>query len=54
VLETDSYLAVPQRKRNESSYLVHIIDKLRLYMAFPNDIKATTENSEAIFWYLKL
>jgi TatD DNase family protein len=54
VLETDSpYLApVPYRgKRNESSYLVHIIDKLAsIYGLSANDIaKATTENSEAIF-----
>jgi len=54
VLETDSpYLApVPYRgKRNESSYLVHIIDKLAaIYGLSANDIaKATTENSKAIF-----
>ena len=54
VLETDSpYLApVPYRgKRNESSYLVHIIEKLAtLYGLSANDIaKVTTENSKAIF-----
>jgi len=54
VLETDSpYLApAPYRgKRNESSYLVHIIDKLAaIYGLSANDIaKATTENSKAIF-----
>lgn len=54
VLETDSpYLApVPYRgKRNESSYLVHIIDKLAaIYGLSANDIaKATTANSKAIF-----
>lgn len=54
VLETDSpYLApVPYRgKRNESSYLVHIIDKLAsIYGLSANDIAiATTANSKAIF-----
>lgn len=54
VLETDSpYLApVPFRgKRNESSYLVHVIDKLsQIYQVSKEEIAfATTENSKAIF-----
>ena len=54
VLETDSpYLApVPFRgKRNESSYLVNVIDKLAtIYNLSPAEIASiTTENSKAIF-----
>jgi TatD DNase family protein len=54
VLETDSpYLApIPHRgKRNESSYLVNIVDKLALIYKLPNEeiARITTENSRAIF-----
>jgi TatD DNase family protein len=54
VLETDSpYLApVPYRgKRNESSYLVNVVDKLAtIYGVSPAEIAAiTTENSKAVF-----
>ena len=54
VLETDApYLApVPFRgKRNESSYLVNVIDKLsQIYNVSGEEIaKITTENSKAIF-----
>jgi TatD DNase family protein len=54
VLETDSpYLApIPYRgKRNESSYIVKVVDKLaQIYSLSPNEIAAvTTENSKAIF-----
>lgn len=54
VLETDSpYLApVPHRgKRNESSYLVNVLNKLsEIYRLTPEEIaKITTENSKAIF-----
>lgn len=54
VLETDSpYLApVPFRgKRNESSYLVNVVDKLaQIYGLSANDIASTTtENSKVIF-----
>ena len=54
VLETDSpYLApIPYRgKRNESSYLVAVLDKLAQIYSLPaNEIAAiTTENSKAIF-----
>ena len=54
VLETDSpYLApVPYRgKRNESSYLIHILDKLiDIYDLTREEIaKVTTENSHKIF-----
>jgi TatD DNase family protein len=54
VLETDSpYLApIPYRgKRNESSYLVNVVNKLsEIYSLTPNEIAAiTTENSKAIF-----
>ena len=54
VLETDSpYLApVPYRgKRNESSYLVNVVDKLAtIYGVSPAVIAAiTTENSKAVF-----
>jgi TatD DNase family protein len=54
VLETDSpYLApIPFRgKRNESSYIVNVVDKLaQIYSLSANDIAAiTTENSKAIF-----
>jgi len=54
VLETDSpYLApIPHRgKRNESSYLVNIVDKLVLIYKLPNEeiARITTENSRAIF-----
>lgn len=54
VLETDSpYLApVPFRgKRNESSYLVNVVDKLaEIYQTTPEEIAhLTTRNSKAIF-----
>jgi TatD DNase family protein len=54
VLETDSpYLApIPFRgKRNESSYIVNVVDKLAsLYDLSPEEIVLkTTENSKAIF-----
>ena len=54
VLETDSpYLApIPFRgKRNESSYIVNVVEKLAQIYGLPaNDIAAiTTENSKAIF-----
>lgn len=54
VLETDSpYLApVPYRgKRNESSYLVQVLDKLvDIYNVSPEEIaKVTTQNSKDIF-----
>jgi TatD DNase family protein len=54
VLETDSpYLApIPFRgKRNESSYIVNVVDKLAaLYGVSPEEIALqTTENSKAIF-----
>ena len=54
VLETDSpYLApIPHRgKRNESSYLVNVVDKLALIYKLPNEeiARITTENSRAIF-----
>lgn len=54
VLETDSpYLApIPYRgKRNESSYLVNVVEKLsEIYESSIEDIVAiTTENSKAIF-----
>lgn len=54
VLETDSpYLApVPYRgKRNESSYLVNVVDKLAMiYNLSPEEIaRITTENSKVIF-----
>ena len=54
VLETDSpYLApIPFRgKRNESSYLVNVVDKLaQIYNVSANEIAAiTTQNSKAIF-----
>jgi TatD DNase family protein len=54
VLETDSpYLApIPYRgKRNESSYIVNVVDKLaQIYSLSANEIAAiTTENSKAIF-----
>ena len=54
VLETDSpYLApVPFRgKRNESSYLVNVVDKLAsIYSVSPAEIAAiTTDNSKAVF-----
>jgi TatD DNase family protein len=54
VLETDSpYLApIPFRgKRNESSYIVNVVDKLAsLYDLSPEEIALkTTENSKAIF-----
>jgi TatD DNase family protein len=54
VLETDSpYLApIPYRgKRNESSYLVNVVNKLSdIYGLTPNEIATiTTENSKAIF-----
>jgi TatD DNase family protein len=54
VLETDSpYLApVPFRgKRNESSYLVNVLDKLaQIYELSAKDIASvTTENSKVIF-----
>ena len=54
VLETDSpYLApIPYRgKRNESSYIVNVVDKLAtLYSVSPEEIATrTTDNSKAIF-----
>ena len=54
VLETDSpYLApIPFRgKRNESGYLVHVLDKLaQIYNLPANEIaEVTTQNSKAIF-----
>jgi TatD DNase family protein len=54
VLETDSpYLSpVPYRgKRNESSYLVNVVDKLAgIYNLPPEEIaRVTTENSKAVF-----
>jgi TatD DNase family protein len=54
VLETDSpYLAPgPYRgKRNESSYLVNVVDKVAaIYGVSPDEVAAvTTENSKAIF-----
>ncbi len=54
VLETDSpYLApVPYRgKRNESSYLVNVVDKLAaIYSLSPQEIaRITTENSKSVF-----
>jgi TatD DNase family protein len=54
VLETDSpYLApMPYRgKRNESSYLVHVVDKLALIYNLPIEeiARITTENSRAVF-----
>lgn len=54
VLETDSpYLSpIPFRgKRNESSYIVNVVDKLaQIYSLSANEIAAiTTENSKAIF-----
>ncbi len=54
VLETDSpYLApVPYRgKRNESSYLVNVVDKLAAIYNLPKEeiARVTTENSVAIF-----
>jgi len=54
VLETDSpYLApIPYRgKRNESSYIVNVVEKLsELYQVSVNEIAAiTTQNSKAVF-----
>lgn len=54
VLETDSpYLApVPHRgKRNESSYIVNVVDKLALLYHIPKEeiARITTENSRAVF-----
>jgi TatD DNase family protein len=54
VLETDSpYLApVPFRgKRNESSYIIHVVNKLaEIYSLSKEEIaRITTENSKAIF-----
>ncbi|WP_298221967.1 TatD family hydrolase [Flavobacterium sp.] len=54
VLETDSpYLApLPYRgKRNESSYIVNVVDKLaEIYQMPSNEIaRITTENSKAVF-----
>lgn len=54
VLETDSpYLApVPFRgKRNESSYLINVVDKLAAIYNLPKEeiARITTENSKAIF-----
>jgi TatD DNase family protein len=54
VLETDSpYLApVPFRgKRNESSYLVNVVDKLAVIYNLPQEeiAQITTENSKEIF-----
>jgi TatD DNase family protein len=53
VLETDSpiLLCSFSRKRNESSYLVNILDKLaQIYEISANDIaEITTENSKLVF-----
>jgi TatD DNase family protein len=54
VLETDSpYLApIPYRgKRNESSYIVNVVDKVAsIYNLSPEEIaRITTENSQAVF-----
>lgn len=54
VLETDSPYLAPKPfrgKRNESSYLTHIIEKIGLlYNRLPEQIAdITTENSKAIF-----
>ena len=54
VLETDSpYLApMPYRgKRNESSYLTHVVDKLGLIYNLPMEeiARITTENSRTVF-----
>ena len=54
VLETDSpYLApIPYRgKRNESSYIMNVLDKLAEIYALPIDeiARITTENSKAVF-----
>jgi TatD DNase family protein len=54
VLETDSpYLApIPYRgKRNESSYIVNVIEKLsEIYSVSPDEIaRITTENSKTVF-----
>ena len=54
VLETDSpYLApIPYRgKRNESSYLVHVVNKLGLIYNLPKEeiARITTENSRTVF-----
>ena len=54
VLETDSpYLApVPHRgKRNESSYIIHVLEKLSEIYKLPKDLIAdyTTKNAEKLF-----
>jgi TatD DNase family protein len=54
VLETDSpYLApVPYRgKRNESGYLIHILEKLSKIYSIPSEeiARITTANSKAVF-----
>ncbi len=54
VLETDSpYLApIPYRgKRNESSFIVNVVDKLALLYNLPKEeiARITTENSQAVF-----
>ena len=54
ILETDSpYLApTPHRgKRNESSYLIHVVDKLSEIYCVENDVIAsiTTNNAEELF-----
>lgn len=54
VLETDSpYLApIPYRgKRNESSFIVNVVDKLALLYHIPKEeiARITTENSRAVF-----
>jgi TatD DNase family protein len=52
VLETDSpyLLRFFSRKRNESSYLLNVIDKLAIiYNLQPKKLTITTENSKAIF-----
>ncbi len=54
VLETDApYMApVPHRgSRNESAYIVHVIDKLaEVYGVTPEDVgRITTENAESVF-----
>ena len=53
VLETDSpYLApVPFRgKRNESSYIIHVVEKLsEIYGLSKEEIAITTKNAEKVF-----
>jgi TatD DNase family protein len=53
VLETDSPYLAPspfRGKRNESSYLLNVIDKLAIiYNLQQRNCNITTENSKAIF-----